>query len=75
MNTQKRRSIKKEGFSLDRLIIRKLEYQDYYKGFFELLSQLTSAEKPSFEDFKNHLDLINDRKVEQIYVQPLMKVI
>ena len=68
MNTQKRRSIKKEAFSLDRLIIRKLEYEDYYKGFFELLSQLTSAEKPSFENFKNHLDLINDRKVEQIYV-------
>ena len=68
MNTQKKRTNKKENFCLDRMVIRKLEYEDYHRGFFELLSQLTSAEKPTFEDFKNHLDLVNDRKVEQIYV-------
>ena len=63
-NIQKKRN----PISLERMIIRKLEYEDYNKGFFELLSQLTSAEKPSFEDFKRHVDLINERNVEQVYV-------
>ena len=66
--TQVKRLQKKEKISLERMIVRKLEYEDYNKGFFELLSQLTSAEKPSFEDFKKHLDLIKERNVEQIYV-------
>ena len=56
------------NFSLEKMKIRKLEYEDYHKGFFEILSQLTSAEKPSFEEFKKHVDLINKRNVEQIYV-------
>ena len=66
--TLEKRPHKKGMISLDRMIVRKLEYEDYNKGFFELLSQLTSAEKPSFEDFKKHIDLINQRNVEQIYV-------
>ena len=55
-------------FSLEKMKIRKLEYEDYNKGFFEILGQLTSAKKPSYEDFKKQVDLINKRNVEQIYV-------
>ena len=49
-------------------IIRKLEYDDYNKGFFELLQQLTIAEKPSFELFKECLGKIKSRDAENIYV-------
>ena len=52
----------------DNLILRKLDEKDINKGFFELLSQLTSAEKPTEEAFKERLDLINRRNVEQIFV-------
>jgi glucosamine-phosphate N-acetyltransferase len=52
----------------DNFVIRKLEYDDYHKGFFELLQQLTMADKPSYEEFKNHLDNINRRDAENIYV-------
>ena len=58
----------KQRLSLEGMKIRKLEYDDYNKGFFEVLSQLTSAKKPSFEDFKKHVDLINERNVEQVLV-------
>ena len=68
MSTQEKRPNEGEKFSVDSLTFRKLEYEDYNRGFFEVLSQLTSAEKPTFEDFKKHLDLVNQRNVEQIYV-------
>ena len=68
MNAQEKRLNGEDNFSVDSLTFRKLEYEDYNRGFFEVLSQLTSAEKPTFEDFKKHLDLVNQRNVEQIYV-------
>ena len=57
-----------EKYEGEDFIIRKLEYDDYNKGFFELLQQLTMAEKPSFEHFKERLDKINSRDAENIYV-------
>ena len=50
------------------LILRKLDYNDINKGFFELLSQLTSAEKPTEEEFKERVNLLKRRNVEQIFV-------
>ena len=57
-----------ERYEGEDFIIRKLEYDDYNKGFFELLQQLTMAEKPSFEHYKERLDKINSRDAENIFV-------
>ena len=48
--------------------IRPLESGDINKGYFELLSQLTSAEKPSEEDFIKRVEEINKRNCEKIIV-------
>ena len=48
--------------------IRPLESGDINKGYFELLSQLTSAEKPSEEDFIKRVKEINKRNCEKIIV-------
>ena len=39
--------------------IRKLEINDYYKGYMNLLKQLTNASDISYEDFCNHFNKIN----------------
>lgn len=52
--------------------IRKLEKSDYYKGFIELLRQLTDAPKMSYEDFcKCYDNLVN----EYIYVSEMDNII
>lgn len=48
--------------------IRPLESGDINKGYFELLSQLTSAEKPSEEEFIKRVEEINKRNCEKIIV-------
>lgn len=40
--------------------IRKLEMSDYDNGFFECLSELTTAPKIKKSDFKNRLEQLND---------------
>ena len=57
-----------ERYEGEDFIIRKLEYDDYNNGFFELLQQFPMAEKPSFEYFKELLDKINSRDAENILV-------
>lgn len=41
------------------MIIRKLELNDYDKGFLELLDQLSDTPKISREEFENHLKDVN----------------
>jgi glucosamine-phosphate N-acetyltransferase len=41
------------------MIIRKLELNDYDKGFLELLDQLSDTPKISKEEFENHLKDVN----------------
>ena len=50
------------------LVIRLLEASDYHKGFFEVLAQLTSAEKPSESDFLSRLSEMTKRSFETVYV-------
>lgn len=52
----------------DGYIIRTLEENDYDKGYFDLLQQLTSADKPSFEDFKKKLQEIEKTGIITIFV-------
>lgn len=52
----------------DDLVIRLLEASDYHKGFFEVLAQLTSAEKPTEADFISRLAEISKRTCETVYV-------
>ena len=52
----------------DDLVIRLLEASDYHKGFFEVLSQLTSANKPSESDFISRFTEMANRSCETIYV-------
>jgi len=46
---------------MDNYDIRELEKQDYYKGFLELLEELTIVNKDniSFDDFSKHFDNMN----------------
>jgi glucosamine-phosphate N-acetyltransferase len=41
--------------------IRELDLNDYNKGFFELMSQLTNANKPSYEDFEKSFNIIKNQ--------------
>ena len=52
--------------------IRKLEKSDYYKGFIELLGQLTDAPKMSYDDF---LNFYNQLANEYIFVLELDDII
>jgi glucosamine-phosphate N-acetyltransferase len=52
----------------DDLVIRLLEASDYHKGFFEVLSQLTSAQKPSECAFISRLSEMSKRSCETVYV-------
>lgn len=47
---------------------RKLEYDDYDKGYFELLSMLTEVVKPNKELFIEHLTKINSHNIISIFV-------
>jgi glucosamine-phosphate N-acetyltransferase len=47
---------------------RELEESDYYKGYFELLSQLTVAPKPSYTDWVERLKEISSSELYKILV-------
>ena len=52
----------------EQIVIRPIAIDDIDKGYFELLSQLTTAEKPSKELFKERVEKINKRNCERILV-------
>ena len=52
----------------EQIVIRPIAIDDIDKGYFELLSQLTTAEKPSKELFKERVEEINKRNCERILV-------
>jgi glucosamine-phosphate N-acetyltransferase len=45
-----------------------LEEADYHKSYFELLSQLTTANKPSYEDFLQRFTEMKDSKLIKIFI-------
>jgi hypothetical protein len=57
-----------EKFSSDEFEFRYLAESDYNRGVFEVLSQLTKAPKPSFEDFKNFLIRQNEANAKHINI-------
>lgn len=48
--------------------IRKIEVQDYYKDYFNLLSQLTYAENVNFEEWKIRIKDIEQNPYHHIFV-------
>jgi glucosamine-phosphate N-acetyltransferase len=48
--------------------IRKIELNDYYKGYFDLLSQLTFSNKVEFEIWENQLNQVNNNPYHNIFV-------
>ena len=52
----------------EKYFIRNLEKEDYNKGYFNLLGQLTKAPEPSFEDWAKRFDLINKQEMTKIIV-------
>ena len=47
---------------------RTLEEEDYNRGYFELLSQLTVANKPEFDDWSKRFNQINSIGLTKIFV-------
>jgi glucosamine-phosphate N-acetyltransferase len=45
-----------------------LEENDYYKNYFDLLSQLTVAKKPDFEDWLKRFNEIKEANMTKIFV-------
>jgi len=52
----------------DSLLIRSLELKDYHKGYFELLSQLTAAEQPLYENWENRFLELERHNLTRIFV-------
>lgn len=52
--------VKTENFGED-FLFRRLEKEDYSKGYFDVLSCLTDAADPGEEEFQKRLDFINQR--------------
>lgn len=48
--------------------IRQLSNNDYYKDYFQLLSQLSNSPIPDYNDFKLQLSIINNNPNHFIYV-------
>jgi glucosamine-phosphate N-acetyltransferase len=57
--------MEEQGFS-EQYVLRQLEAADYHKGFFEVLEQLTQADKPPEDVFLERLRYIQER--EDTYV-------
>jgi glucosamine-phosphate N-acetyltransferase len=55
--------------------LRELEIDDYYKNYFELLSQLTLAPKPSYEEWGNRVQEIQRNGLYKIFVVEFEKII
>jgi ribosomal protein S18 acetylase RimI-like enzyme len=49
-------------------IFRYLEEEDYYKDYFNLLSQLTLAEKPDVDSWSKRFNEINNSKFSKIFI-------
>ena len=49
-------------------LIRDLEIQDYYKGYIELLSELTKANNIHFDQWVERINLIKNNKYHRIFV-------
>lgn len=48
--------------------IRKLDIQDYYKNYFNLLQELTFAENTTFNNWEKRMNDINENKYHNIFV-------
>jgi glucosamine-phosphate N-acetyltransferase len=48
-------------------MFRKLEYTDYNRGYLELLSQLTSVDNVSYDQFTNFVDKLNSDHQVWVY--------
>jgi glucosamine-phosphate N-acetyltransferase len=55
-------------FSTEEYTVRTLETDDYKKGYFNLLSQLTVSPEPNYEDFVKQLTEINSNNFIKIIV-------
>lgn len=53
---------------MENICIRTLILDDYYRGYYELLSQLTDAPKLSFNDFKKQYYQIKNKNYSEIFV-------
>lgn len=51
-----------------KLEIRKIEINDYYKKYFDLLSQLTSADNVDFKDWEKRIQEIKKNSYHHIFV-------
>lgn len=50
------------------LIFRTLETADYYKKYFQLLNQLTTAPEPEYNSFQRRVTELNERNLEKVFV-------
>jgi glucosamine-phosphate N-acetyltransferase len=60
--------IKKINLTNDGLFYRQLEIEDYNKNYFDLLSQLTIAGKPDFEEYKQIYKEMHSDKLNKVFV-------
>ena len=49
-------------------MIREIDIKDYYKGYIELLSELTNTPKFDFERWEKQINLIKDNNYHNIFV-------